>query len=79
MSVPPESEFDLNADYDRRMSTKPLLRLFGARKAARFVEEGLNNVGLEELKTLVDELPGRLLVTGSRHALVHGFLWYKGA
>ena len=60
---------------DIKLHTIPL----SAKTAAGFVEEGLNNVGPEQLEHLFNELLGGLLVAGSLHALVNGFLWYKGA
>lgn len=60
---------------DIKLHTIPL----SAKAAAGFVEEGLNNVGPEQLEHLFDELLGGLLIAGSLHALVNGFLWYKGA
>ena len=60
---------------DIKLHTIPL----SAKAAAGFVEEGLNNVGPEQLEHLFDELFGGLLVAGSLHALVNGFLLYKGA
>jgi hypothetical protein len=60
---------------DIKLHTIPL----SAKAAAGFVEEGLNNVGPEQLEHLFDELIGGMIVAGSLHALVNGFLWYKGA
>jgi hypothetical protein len=60
---------------DIKLHTIPL----SAKGAAGFVEEGLNNVGPEQLEHLFNELLGGLLVAGSLHVLVNGFLWYKGA
>ncbi|MBM4076549.1 MAG: hypothetical protein FJ267_13040, partial [Planctomycetes bacterium] len=60
---------------DVKLHTIPL----SAKAGAEFVEEGLNNVGPEQLEHLFDELFGGFLVAGSLHAIVNGFLWYKGA
>lgn len=47
--------------------------------AADFVKEGLGNVGPEQLSHFFDELLFGAVTAGSLHALVNGFLWYKGA
>ena len=47
--------------------------------AADFVKEGLGNVGPEQLGHFFDELLFGAVAAGSMHALVNGFLWYKGA
>ncbi len=46
--------------------------------AAKFVEDGLANVGPNELGHFFDELLGGAIAAGALHALVNGFLWYKG-
>ena len=47
--------------------------------AADFVKEGLSNVGPEQLSHFFDELLFGAVSAGSMHALVNGFLWYKGS
>jgi hypothetical protein len=47
--------------------------------AADFVKEGMSNVGPEQLGHFFHELLGGAVAAGSLHALVNGFLWYKGS
>ena len=58
-----------------KLHTIPL----SAKVAAGYVEEGLNNVGPEQLEHLFGELLCGTLAAGSLHAVVNAFLWYKGA
>jgi len=48
-------------------------------EAADIVKAGLGNVGPAELGHFFDELMGGAFAAGSLHALVNGFLWYRGA
>lgn len=48
-----------------------------AHSAAGFVEEGMSNVGADQLSHFFDELLCGAVVAGSLHAVVNGFLWYK--
>lgn len=50
-----------------------------ASDAAEYVKEGLANVGPDQMGHFFDELFGGAIAAGSLHALVHGFLWYKGS
>lgn len=50
-----------------------------ASDAGDFVKEGLSNVGPEQLSHFFDELLGGVVAGASMHALVNGFLWYKGS
>ncbi len=50
-----------------------------AHGAADFVTEGMSNVGPDELSHFFHELLGGAVAAGSLHAIVNGFLWYKGA
>jgi len=50
-----------------------------ADQAANIVQEGVNNVGPEALEHLFGELLGDIAMAGSLHAVVNGFLLYKGA
>ena len=47
--------------------------------AAGLVTDGISNVGPDELGHFFDELLGGAVAAGSLHAIVNGFLWYKGA
>ena len=47
--------------------------------AADIVKEGIVNVGPEQLEHFFDELLAGAVAAGSLHALVNGFLWYKGS
>ena len=50
-----------------------------AHGAAGIVSEGLSNVGPDQLNHFFNELLGGALAAGSLHAVVNGFLWYKGS
>ncbi|MHC4278198.1 MAG: hypothetical protein ACYSTI_12895 [Planctomycetota bacterium] len=50
-----------------------------AGQAANIVQEGVDNVGPEALEHFFGELLGDVLSAGSLHAVVNGFLLYKGA
>lgn len=50
-----------------------------AHDAAGLVSEGISNVGPDELSHFFDELLSGAVAAGSLHAIVNGFLWYKGA
>jgi hypothetical protein len=60
---------------DMKLRTVPI----AASAAADLVEQGLNNVGPGALEHLFDELLGGSVTAGSLHAIVNGFLWYRGA
>ena len=50
-----------------------------ASAAAEFVQEGLANVGPEQLSHLFDELLHGAVIGASLHAVANGFLLYKGS
>lgn len=50
-----------------------------AQSAADIVSEGIGNVGPDQLSHFFHELLGGAIAAGSLHAIVNGFLWYKGA
>lgn len=47
--------------------------------AAGIVTEGMSNVGPDQLSHFFNELLCGAVAAGSLHAIVNGFLWYKGA
>ncbi len=49
------------------------------RGAADIVNEGMCNVGPDQLSHFFNELLCGALAAGSLHAVVNGFLWYKGS
>lgn len=51
----------------------------GSRDAADLVTEGMSNVGPDQLSHFFDELLRGAIAAGSLHAIVNGFLWYKGS
>ena len=50
-----------------------------AKDAADLVTEGMSNVGPDKLSHFFHEMLGGAVAAGSLHAIVHGFLWYKGS
>ncbi len=50
-----------------------------AHGAAAIVSEGICNVGPDQLSHFFHELLGGAVAAGSLHAVVNGFLWYKGS
>ena len=50
-----------------------------ATDAASLVTEGMSNVGPDELSHFFHEMLGGAVAAGSLHAIVNGFLWYKGS
>jgi len=67
-------------DLHTQLETVSVLSIpIDASGAANYVTDGLGNVGPEQLSHFFDELLGGALAAGSLHALVHGFLWFKGA
>jgi len=50
-----------------------------AHTAADVVKEGMSNIGPDQLSHFFNELLGGAVAAGSLHAVVNGFLWYKGS
>ncbi|HVC99273.1 MAG TPA: hypothetical protein VND64_36750 [Pirellulales bacterium] len=48
-------------------------------RAAGIVKEGMSHIGPDQLSHFFHELLGGAVAAGSLHAIVNGFLWYKGA
>ncbi len=71
---------ELKDQYPQLESMQVLtINKINAHEATGIVQEGMGNVGPEELENFFGELCGGALAAGSLHALVNGFLWYKGS
>jgi hypothetical protein len=70
---------ELKEHYSQLDSMHVLTIPIDAHAAADVVKEGLSNVGPEQLGHFFHELLGGAVAAGSLHALVNGFLWYKGS
>ena len=70
---------ELKDQYSQLDSMRVLTIPIDTHTAADFVKEGMSNVGPEQLEHFFGELLGGVVVAGSLHALVNGFLWYKGS
>ena len=70
---------ELKQHYAQLDSMHVLTIPIDAHGAADFVKEGMSNVGPEQLGHFFHELLGGAVAAGSLHAIVNGFLWYKGS
>lgn len=70
---------DLKDCHSELDSIRVLTIPINAHRAADFVREGMSNVGPDQLGHFFDELLGGAIAAGSLHAIVNGFLWYKGS
>lgn len=70
---------ELKEKYSQLQSIRIRPIPIGPQAAADIVEEGLGNVGPDQLAHFFHELLGGAVAAGSLHGIVNGFLWYKGA
>jgi len=69
----------LKEQYPELQSMRVLSIPISTTGAGDYIKESMREVGPNELFQFFDELVGGTLAAGSLHAMVSGFLWYKGS